>query len=173
MLETFGNWIGTFEAWRLMNALDWLWPLCEIIHFIGMAVLIGSIGVLDLRILGVAKGLPIARLESLVPLGIAGFAANAITGSLFVIANPDGGPNAYLTNLAFQIKIILILIAGLNAVAFYVSGISKELATLGPAGEAPTNAKLVAGASLFLWIFVIVFGRLIMYNDTLLWTLGL
>ena len=69
--------------------------------------------------------------------------------------------------------IILILIAGLNAVAFHVTGISRELAALGPADPAPANAKLIAGASLFLWIGVIVFGRLIMYNDTLLWFLGL
>jgi hypothetical protein len=173
MLEVFGNWIGTFEAWRLMNAYDWLWPLCEMIHFIGMAVLLGAIGVLDLRILGIGKGLPISRLEALVPLGIAGFVANALTGTLFVIANPDGGANAYLLNLAFQIKIALILIAGLNAVAFYVTGIGGRLAQLGPAGEASMDAKLVAGLSLTLWIFVILFGRLIMYNDTLLWFLGL
>jgi hypothetical protein len=117
--------------------------------------------------------LPIARLEALVPLGIAGFAANAVTGTLFIIANPDGGANAYLLNLAFQIKILLIFIAGLNAVAFYVTGISGKLAKLGPADEASIDAKLIAGFSLALWIGVIIFGRLIMYNDTLLWFLGM
>lgn len=173
MLEAFGNWIESFEAYRLMNAYDWLWPLCEIIHFIGMALLIGSIGVLDLRVLGFAKGLPISKLESLVPIAIGAFIANAATGILFVIANPAGGPNAYLLNLAFQIKMLLILLAGINAIAFYFTGISRRMVTLGPVDEAATNAKLVAGASLFLWIFVIVFGRLIMYNDTLLWFLGI
>ena len=173
MLEAFGNWIGTFEAWRLMNAYDWLWPVCEIIHFIGMSLLLGAVGILDLRILGLGKGLPISRLEALVPLAIAGFAANAVTGTLFVIANPDGGANAYLLNLAFQVKMALIFIAGLNAVAFYVTGISDKLAKLGPAGEASMDAKLIAGLSLVLWISVIIFGRLIMYNDTLLWFLGL
>lgn len=173
MLEALGNWIGTFEAWQLMNAFDWLWPLCEIIHFIGMSLLLGAVGILDLRILGVGKGLPIARLEALIPLGVAGFIANAVTGTLFVIANPDGGANAYLLNLAFQIKIVLILIAGLNALAFYVTGISDKLASIGPAGEASKDAKLIAGLSLALWISVIMFGRLIMYNDTLLWFLGM
>jgi hypothetical protein len=156
-----------------MNAYDWLWPLCEIVHFIGMSLLLGAVGILDLRVLGLGKGLPISRLEALVPLGIAGFAANAMTGTLFVIANPDGGANAYLLNLAFQIKILLIFIAGLNAVAFYVTGVSGKLAKLGPAGEASIDAKLIAGVSLVLWIGVIIFGRLIMYNDTLLWFLGL
>lgn len=173
MLEAFGNWLATFEAYRLMNALDWLWPLCETIHFIGMAMLIGSIGILDLRILGFAKGLPIARLEALVPIGIAGFVANAVTGAMFVVANPTGGPNGYLLNLAFQIKVILMLLAGINALAFYFTGISQQMTTLGPLDEAPTNAKLIAGASIGLWIGVIIFGRLVMYNDTLLWFLGL
>lgn len=172
MLEDFGNWLGTFEVWRLMNAFDWLWPLCEVIHFVGMALLIGSIGILDFRILGFAKGLPIARLEALVPLGIAGFVANALTGALFIIGNPTGGPAAYLTNFAFQIKVILMVLAGINAVAFYFTGISRQMETLGPAGEAPRNAKIVAAASVGLWIGVIIFGRLIMYNDTLLWFLG-
>ena len=174
MMESIGNWLGTFEVWRLMNAFDWLWPVCEMIHFIGMALLIGSIGILDFRILGFAKGLPIARLEALVPLGIAGFVANFVTGTLFVLGNPPpGGPAAYMTNLAFQIKLILMLVAGINAIAFYFTGISEKMETLGPAAEAPRNAKIVAASSLVLWIGVIVFGRLIMYNDTLLWFLGL
>jgi hypothetical protein len=173
MLEAFGNWLGSFEAYQLMNTYDWLWPLCEIIHFIGMALLIGSIGILDLRVLGFAKGLPISKLESLVPIAIGAFIATAVTGFLFVIGNPTGGPNAYLLNLSFQIKMLLILLAGINAIAFYFTGISRRLETLGPVDDAATNAKFVAGASIFLWIFVIIFGRLIMYNDTLLWFLGI
>jgi hypothetical protein len=173
MIESFGNWLEAFELWRLMNAYDWLWPVCEMIHFIGMALLIGSVGILDLRILGFAKGLPISKLESLVPIGIAGFVANALTGALFVAGNPTGGPNGYLLNLAFQIKVILILLAGINAIAYYFTGVSESMADLGPGAEASRNAKIVAATSLTLWIGVIVFGRLVMYNDTLLWFLGL
>jgi hypothetical protein len=173
MLDALGNWLATFGFIELMNAYDWLWPLCEMIHFIGMALLIGSVGLLDFRVLGFGKGLPIARLEALVPLGIAGFVANSVTGFMFVAGNATGGPQAYLTNLAFQIKVILMLLAGINAIAFYFTGISREMATLGPVDEAPKNAKIVAAASLVLWISVIMFGRLIMYNDTLLWFLGI
>ena len=66
MLDALGNWLATFGFIELMNAYDWLWPLCEMIHFIGMALLIGSVGLLDFRVLGLFKGLPIARLEALV-----------------------------------------------------------------------------------------------------------
>jgi hypothetical protein len=172
-MEAFGLWLDTFEGWRLINDIDWAWPVAEMIHFMGMALLLGSIGLLDLRMLGFAKGLPIGKLEALVPLGIAGFAGNFLTGAMFVFCNPAGGAVAYTTNLAFQIKLILILIAGINAIAFYFTGIARQTDALGPYDDAPTNAKIVAIVSLVAWIFVIIFGRLIMYNDTLLWFLGM
>jgi hypothetical protein len=152
---------------------DWVWPVCEILHFFGMAMLIGSIGIIDIRILGVAKGVPIKSLERFVPLGVIGFAINLTTGLIFVGGNPVGGPQEYLTNLAFQIKMILILIAGLNVLVFYFMGIARAADAVPPDGAAPTGAKVVAGLSLLLWFGVILFGRFIMYNDTLLYTLGL
>jgi hypothetical protein len=170
MWEALGQAAEPF-AMIWINDFDWAWPICEMIHFIGMALLIGSIGLLDFRMLGFFKGLPIHKLEALVPLGIAGFIANFVTGTIFILANPVGGPSAYLTTLALQIKLVLILIAGLNALAYYVTGISKQMAAIGPKDDAPLNARLIAGLSLVLWFGVILFGRLIMYNDTLLWFL--
>jgi hypothetical protein len=152
---------------------DWVWPVCEILHFFGMALLIGSVGLVDLRMLGIAKGVPIKALERFIPLGVIGFFVNAITGFIFVAGNPVGGPQEYLTNLAFQIKMILILIAGLNLLAFYVTGIARQADAVTPEGVAPTSAKFVAALSLLLWFGVIFFGRFIMYNDTLLYALGL
>ena len=78
MWESFGHLLEPLSiVW--INDFDWAWPICEMIHFMGMALLIGSVGLLDFRILGLGKGLPIARLEKLVPLGIIGFVANAVT----------------------------------------------------------------------------------------------
>jgi hypothetical protein len=152
---------------------DWVWPVCEILHFFGMALLIGSVGLVDLRMLGIAKGVPIKALERFIPLGVIGFLVNATTGFIFVAGNPVGGPQEYLTNLAFQIKMVLILIAGLNLLAFYVTGIARQADAVTPEGIAPTSAKVVAALSLLLWFGVIFFGRFIMYNDTLLYALGL
>lgn len=152
---------------------DWVWPVCEILHFFGMALIIGTIGLVDLRILGVGKGIPIKSLERLVPLGVIGFAINVLTGLTFVGGNPVGGPQEYLGNLAFLIKMTLILIAGLNLLAFYVFGIAKAADAVSPEGSAPASAKVVAAVSLLMWFGVILFGRFIMYNDTLLYVLGL
>src|SRR5690606_14010277 len=139
----------------------------------GMALLIGTIGFVDIRILGFGKGLPIGALERLLPIGIAAFAVNAVTGIVFVAGNPIGGAMAYLENLAFQLKMLLILLAGINVAVFYLTGIAHAAESAGPSGDAVPAAKVIAGASLAFWVGVIVFGRLIMYNDTLLYALGL
>ena len=172
-METLSDILAATNLVAFVNDNDWVWPLCEILHFVGMSFLIGTVGLVDLRILGVGKGIPIATLEKLVPLGVAGFVMNAITGVMFVAGNPVGGPIEYLQNLSFQIKMLLVLIAGVNLFVFYFMGIARDLEAVQPSGDAALSAKIVATISLVLWFGVIAFGRLIMYNDTLLYALGM
>lgn len=157
----------------LVNDYDWVWPICEMLHFIGMALLIGTVGWLDIRILGVGKGVPIASLEKLIPVGLVGFALNLGTGLVFVTGNIAGGPMAYLGNLAFQIKMLLILIAGINLAVYYFAGIARAAASVPASADVAPAAKVVAAVSLVAWFGVIYFGRMIMYNDTLLYAFGL
>jgi len=172
-METLSGWLEALQLVGFVNGNDWAWPLFEIIHFIGMSLLIGTVGVVDMRVLGFAKGIPIAQVERLIPLGVAGFVMNAVTGFVFVAGNPVGGPIEYVSNLSLQIKLLLMLLAAINLFAFYFFGIARATAAVGPAGDAPRSAKIIAGTSLVLWFGVIFFGRLIMYNDTLLYALGL
>ncbi|HEU4619298.1 MAG TPA: hypothetical protein VFV10_14770 [Gammaproteobacteria bacterium] len=172
-MEALSNFMLSLHVDQFVATHDWVWPVCEIVHFFGMAAIIGTVGLADVRILGVAKGLPIAALEKLIPFGVVGFLLNVITGFTFVAGNPVGGPLDYLDNLSFRIKMILILIAGLNVLAFYFLGIARRADNVAPDGEAPLNAKVVAAISLVAWFAVIFFGRMIMYNDTLLYTLGI
>jgi hypothetical protein len=151
----------------------YIWPLAEILHFVGMALLIGTVGTVDLRILGLGKGLSIATLEKFIPFGVAGFVLNAATGFVFLAGNPAGGPMWYFDNLSFRIKMVVVGIAGLNLLAFYVAGIARALGKLPADAAAPPSAKAVAIISLVAWFAVILFGRLIMYNEALLYTLGL
>jgi hypothetical protein len=58
---------------RLVADYLWVWGLCQTVHFFGMALLIGTVGMLDLRLLGMGKGLPIASLKRLIPWGVFGF----------------------------------------------------------------------------------------------------
>jgi hypothetical protein len=172
-MESLANLMARTNLIEVVNTYDWLWPLFEIFHFVGMAALIGTVGLVDLRILGVGKGIPIAQLERLIPIGVAGFIVNLLTGFVFIAGNPVGGPIEYLANLSLQLKLLLILIAGINLLIFYYKGIARETNAVPPSGDAPRSAKIVAGTSLVAWFGVIFFGRMIMYNDTLLWALGL
>jgi len=138
-----------------------------------MFAIIGTVGLVDVRMLGVGKGIPIASLERFVPIGVVGLALNVVTGFIFVAGNPVGGPQEYLTNLAFLIKMSLIALAGVNLLAFYAFGIARAANATAPDGTAPLSAKLVGAVSLLLWFGVIYFGRFIMYNDTLLNAWGL
>lgn len=173
MLQTISDLMASTNLVDFVNGYDWVWPLGEVLHFMGMAALIGTVGVVDARILGLAKGISIAQLEKLIPIGVVGFVVNAITGFIFVAGNPVGGPMEYLGNLSLQLKLLLILIAGINLFAFYFFGIARETDAVSATGDAPRSAKIVAATSLVAWFGVIFFGRLIMYNDTLLYALGL
>jgi len=156
-----------------VNSHDWVWPLCEMIHYAGMSMIIGIVGLLDLRILGFAKKIPPAAINKLVPVAIIAFVANLITGLVFVAGNPAGGPEAYLTNLSFQLKMSAVLLAGLNLAFFYFSGFERQVVAVPGGADAPAGAKVVAALSLTFWLLVIIFGRMLMYNDTLLLFLNL
>jgi len=144
---------------ELMLANKFWWAFMMDMHFIGLALLIGTVGVLDLRIMGFAKGVSIASLHRLLPWALAGFAINMVTGVLAFI----GMPIFYTYDLAFWIKISAILLLGLNAAAFYLTDAFRSVAQLGPGEDAPAFPKFIAASSLFLWFVVIAFGRYIQW----------
>jgi cytochrome bd-type quinol oxidase subunit 1 len=89
---------------------------------------------------------------------VAGFVLTVASGTLFVLTEPD----QYIYNPAFHLKLMFMVVAGMNASAFYVTSYRKTTARGAP-DEAPRLAKLIAVASLSLWIGVIVAGRLITF----------
>ena len=146
----------------------------ETFHFIGLALLVGIVGMFDLRVLGMAKGLPLAPFGPLLRVAAFGFVLCVITGLGFVLglgANligypPDVAP-AYvvlMTDLWLQLKLLFIFLAGLNVLAYYLLGVAREVEALGPGDDAPLRAKVVAAVSLFLWVGVVWFGRLIPHD---------
>ena len=168
MLDSFAALITFPTLARFVNVHTWIWPFFEIIHFFGMALLVGCIGILDLRMLGVAKGLPVRPLERLVPWGVFGFILALVSGIIFVIADATGPPATKFANLAFQLKMLLMFLAGVNVAVFYFSGIAERAHETGAGQDAPASAKVIAFLSIFCWIAVIYFGRMIMYTDDLI-----
>lgn len=135
---------------------QWGWPIAECLHFIGLCLLFGTVGFFDLRMLGVARAVPLRALHRLIPYGIGGFAISAITGSLFVMTTPD----QYLHNPAFLIKLLLMVVAGLNMLLFYLLAARSVWLTAAD-GVPPLAARLFGLVSLLCWLGVVTCGRVI------------
>ena len=162
MMASFQVWlVGLLEQQNPVADLmrtAWAWPIMESLHFIGLSLLIGSIGVFDLRLLGIGKRIPIAALHRLVPWGILGWIVSISTGATFLLTDA----NQYIYNPAFQLKMVAMAILGSNAGMFYLTSYRQILG--GNAGmEAPGRAKIIAAISLSLWITVIACGRMITF----------
>lgn len=130
----------------------WAYPLANLIHLLGLVLLVGGIGFLDLRLAGCFRALPLAALSrALTPLAITGLLLLVLSGAVLFAA--DAG--ALVRSPRFQLKLLLIALAIANAVLF--RRLWKGESTPGPA------LRLIAVLSLLLWLGVASLGRLIAY----------
>ena len=158
-MQAFAVWLAATRYSAFVNGHQWVWPACETLHFIGLALLIGNVGLLDLRLLGFEKRLPFTSLNRFVRWAVLGFAINFVTGITFFIGNPF----QYIHNIAFGYKLAFMALAGVNVLVFYATGLFRTLVALGPGDDAPVLAKVIAATSLFLWIAVMYMGRMLPY----------
>ena len=156
-MTSFTMWLEATPVSRAVTYYSWIWPTCETLHFVGLALLIGNVGVLDLRLLGAVKRLPVAPLNRLVRWGVLGFVVNLLTGIVFFI----GAPSQYVANIAFAMKLLFMLLAAVNLAVFHACGIARAVDALGPGDDAPASAKIIAATSLFLWIGVMFWGPML------------
>ena len=157
-MDAFIDWIvSTRLSWFVLE-YRWVWPISESVHFCGLTLLTGTVGLLDLRLLGLVRGIAPSTLHATLPWGLAGFGASVITGVMFI----SGMPDQYFYNDAFKLKVVFLALMGANAAFFYW----REFAgvrTLGPHDDAPRSTKVVAAASLFFLIAVMLCGRMITF----------
>ncbi len=109
---------------------------------------------IDLRMLGVMKDVAFPALHRLLPWAILGFGTNLVTGMLFFVASPE----QYTNNIAFVWKIILVMLAGANALYFTLF---DEAWLLQPGDDAPFTAKAVAVSAIALWLGVLYCGSML------------
>jgi hypothetical protein len=150
---------GAINTWVLSTY--WLWPLLEIIHFIGLSLLLGSMLVVDLRLAGFLRQIDIESTHRLLPWAVIGFVMYLVPGLLVFF----GDPGRYSINIGFQIKMVLVLVAGLNVLLFAWK-INPQIGNWDPHGDTPPLAKSVAWASLAAWTGILLLGRLIPYIGT-------
>lgn len=136
------------------TGIGWLWPAAEAVHFVGLCMLFAVVLAVDLRILGMAKGLSYQALYQLLPFGMLGFVLNLTTGMAFFLA----APGQYVNNIEFHRKLVLIVLAGLNVLYFMLA---DETWKIGPEDNAPFRAKAVAAITIFLWLGILYYGHML------------
>jgi hypothetical protein len=147
-------WISNSPLADWVVGSPFIWPTLESIHFVSLCVLMGSLLIIDLRLIGFFREPCATMVNSLIRLSLLAFAVNLATGVLFFF----GYTAKYVGNPAFEIKLLLILAAGLNAL-FFKWRLSHLVAT-----EAVSRSSIVVGSlSLLLWSGVIVCGRMITF----------
>ncbi len=160
-MEAFAQSIEGGVVYTWVTSIFWLWPVMETLHFIGLSMLLGGLIIIDTRLAGLFRGINIAATHKLLPWVFIGFGINLVTGVLFFF----GDPMRYSVNIGFQIKMVLVVIAGLNALWFWFR-INKDMHTWAADADTPAEAKVVAWVSLVTWTGVLLLGRLIPYVGT-------
>ena len=138
----------------LMTDYQWMWATCETLHFIGLSLLLGVVFLVDLRVLGVVRGVSFTSLHRLLPWAALGFGVNVVTGMMFFA----GIPTQYIHNATFYWKIALVLVAGANALYFTLL---EQPWGLGPKENAPLTAKVAAVSAMLLWVGVMYCGNML------------
>jgi hypothetical protein len=129
----------------------WAFPLLEIVHIAAFAAMIGSVLMVELRVFGLRRALPLDELGKLgAAIGVSAFALIVASGSLLFLSDATG----YIGNRAFVVKLGLITVAAINMLVFHARG---SLA------RPDAMARAQAALSLLLWLGVIAAGRMIAY----------
>ena len=143
---------GPFAVWAAESS--YAYPAANVVHVFGVALLLGGIGIVDLRLIGWFRAIPLQPLvRALIPLAIAGFVLLVLSGSILFAADAE----ALARNGTFRLKLTLIALALANAILFrWKAGV--------PAAEPGSGLRLMALGSLLLWATIAVCGRLIAYS---------
>jgi hypothetical protein len=149
-----GERVTLARRWgQFVEGHAWVWPTCETLHFVGLCLLFGAALVVDLRILGVGKQLPLAALYQLLPLGLLGFTLNLATGMAFFVATPQ----QYI-GVLFLLKMTLVVLAAANILYFMLA---DEPWTVADGDVMPIRARLAAASAIVIWIGIVFCGRML------------
>jgi hypothetical protein len=155
-LTALMEWVQATPLAVFIHKNAWAFTAIEVVHVFAISLVIGTIAIVDLRLLGLASTKrPFAELaRQVLPLTWIAFALAAMAGSLLFISRAT----AYLVSTTFQIKMAVIVLAGINMLIFELITVrSVQKWNLDP--KPPLPARLAGGVSLACWVLVVVFGR--------------
>ena len=162
-LRSLFEWMSEFPSSIALRESQYTMPWVFVLHVVSMCMFAGTILMMDLRLLGIGHmQTPFSQVQRrLFPWQIAAMIFSTATGLALVWGNPMN----YVTNIIFWVKMIAMVVAGVNAMAFHF--ITEYTLVDWDAGKTPPSAAKLAGwLSIFLWANVIVSGRLIPYALT-------
>jgi Family of unknown function (DUF6644) len=154
----FFVWLESTWIAETVRTVPWVYPAVETAHYVGLALLVGGIMLIDLRLLGFAKSLPIRSMIGLLPWVWVGFVINVLSGSTMFIY----GATNFATNPAFLLKMTFMVLAGINALIFTIAA-SRSGDQWIDSGSVPVFVRAVATVSLVLWLCVVTTGRWMAY----------
>jgi len=155
-MDAFVDWLRATPLSQAIVYRIWVWPLCETLHFVGLAMIVGVAGFFDLRLMGFFKQIPVDDARELMPLAVIGFLLNLITGATFFIGHPE----QYAHNPAWWWKLGFLTLAGINALMFQVV-VGRHTVGLHAGADTPMTAKTIGVVSLIAWFGVMYFGRML------------
>jgi hypothetical protein len=155
-LDEFLKWLEALPLAVTIRENEILFPWIESVHVLAIVLVVGTISIIDMRLLGVASLDRAATrlMRDVLPWSWGAFAIAAITGGLLFSSNAP----KYAHNFFFQGKMMLLVAAGLNMAIFHLFGI-RDVARWDTNPHTPPAAKAAGATSLLLWIAVIAFGR--------------
>ncbi len=160
-MQRFLEWLGN-TPWSvaLLESL-YVWPFVESTHVLTISLFVGTAVMMDLRLLGVTfKSVPVSEFTGrMLPWTRAGFAVMVTTGLLIFYS----APIRYYHNLFFRMKVVLLIVAGLNVWWFH-SRTHRSVATWDRDRVPPRAARMAGAVSLFAWACIVFAGRMIAYN---------
>ena len=161
MLPAFFEWLENTSGSIAIRESIMFYPLVETTHVLTLCLFLGMIAMLDLRLLGLAlRRVPASQVAGrLLPWAAAGFVVMVISGGLLFYS----GPVRASRNIFFQVKMVMLVMAGLNAFVFH-RGIYRKIAVWDQDAVTPARAKVAGFLSLLLWAGVVVAGRMQAYN---------
>lgn len=146
------EWLATTAPAEWMRRSRWAYAAVNTLHVLGIALLVGAIATLDLRLLGWRRRLPLAPLLGLLqPVAIAGLGLAMLAGALLFLADPVD----YAAMPLFRLKLALIALAVGNALLLNAGS--------GLAGATPARRRLAGALSLTLWAGVLACGRMLAF----------
>jgi len=161
LILSFLEWLGS-TPWSvaLLESL-YAWPLLESTHVLSLGLFVGTAVMNDLRLLGwTMDRVPVAEVTGrLLPWTRVGFVVMVISGLLIFYSNPV----RYYQNIFFRVKVVLLIVAGLNAFVFH-RGVHRRVAEWGLDALPPREARIAGAVSLVAWALIVVTGRMIAYN---------